>query len=481
MHHTAPDPTDAAADPARVTAPPGARARRRPLALALGLALPLTLVAACAQGAGSESEQGDAAEPAPSATSDVSEAAALTPRLAITYDGGVQVLDATTLEVVDDLELDGFNRLNPAGDGRHLLVSTSGGFQVLDAGTWAEPHGDHAHYYTADPVLTDVTYAAEKPGHVVVHDGRTALFDDGTGEITVLDSATVADPHGIDDARTLTTPAAHHGVAVELSDGSLVVSEGTEDARTGVRLLDAAGDEVAANDQCPGVHGEAVAAGEAVVIGCEDGVLVVAGGAITKVAAPDAYGRIGNQAGSEASPVVLGDYKSDPDAELERPTRVSLVDTRDASLRLVDLPASYTFRSLGRGDAGEALVLGTDGSLHVIDPESGTVVRSVPVVDAWEEPEEWQEPRPTLFVQDGIAYVTDPAGRAIHAVDYVGGEVWKSAELDVVPNELNGVTGKPATAGGHEADEHAHEDGDRGHDEPAHDEHEGHDHEHEDG
>ncbi|MDF2808410.1 MAG: hypothetical protein K0S43_3356, partial [Cellulosimicrobium sp.] len=159
------------------------------------------------------------------------------------------------------------------------------------------------------------------------------------------------------------------------------------------------------------------------------------------------------------SPFVLGDYKSDPDADLERPTRVSLIDTRDASLRLVDLPASYTFRSLGRGDAGEALVLGTDGSLHVIDPEAGTVVRSIPVVDAWEEPEEWQEPRPALLVQDGIAYVTDPAGRAIHAVDYVAGEVWKSADLDVVPNELNGVTGKPATAGAHEDGEHAHEEG----------------------
>ncbi len=486
MHHTAPDPTDAHADPAGASppsgdAPSGARARRRPLALALGLALPLTLVAACAQGAGSEGEQGDGADPVSSATSDVSEAAALTPRLAITYDGGVQVLDATTLEVVDDLELAGFNRLNPAGDGRHLLVSTSGGFQVLDVGTWAEPHGDHAHYYTADPVLTDVTYAAEKPGHVVVHEGRTALFDDGTGEITVLDSAAVADPHGIDDARTLTTPAAHHGVAVELSDGSLVVSEGTEDARTGVRLLDPAGAEVAATDQCPGVHGEAVAADEAVVIGCEDGAVVVAGGAISKVAAPDAYGRIGNQAGSEASPFVLGDYKSDPDAELERPTRVSLVDTRDASLRLVDLPASYTFRSLGRGDAGEALVLGTDGSLHVIDPEAGTVVRSIPVVDAWEEPEEWQEPRPALLVQDGIAYVTDPAGRAIHAVDYVGGEVWKSAALDVVPNELAGVTGKPAATGAHDDHEHAHEEGEHAHEEHAEDGHEGHDHDHEEG
>ncbi len=156
---------------------------------------------------------------------------------------------------------------------------------------------------------------------------------------------------------------------------------------------------------------------------------------------PDAYGRIGNQAGSEASPVVLGDYKTDPDAELERPTRVALVDTRTAQLRLVDLPASYSFRSLGRGEDGEALVLGTDGALHVIDPETGTLERSVPVVAPWEEPLEWQQPRPTLHVLDGTAYVTEPATRQVHAVDVVTGEVWQSADVGVVPNELAGVTG----------------------------------------
>ncbi|WP_338403909.1 zinc metallochaperone AztD [Cellulosimicrobium arenosum] len=391
----------------------------------------------------------------------MSEAATVTPRLVLTHDGGIEILDATTLEPVGDVELPGFNRVNPAGDGRHVLVSTTGGFQVLDAGTWAEPHGDHSHYYTADPLLTDVTYAAEKPGHVVVHDGRTALFDDGTGDVVVLDSAAVAD--GPDGARTLTTPAAHHGVAVELPDGTLVVSEGTEDARTGVRVLDADGAELAASDECPGVHGEAVAADEAVVVGCEDGVLVVAGTTITKVGSPDTYGRIGNQAGTEASPVVLGDYKSDPDAELEEPTRVSLVDTRDGTMRLVDLPASYTFRSLGRGADGEALVLGTDGSLHVIDPESGEIVRSIPVIDAWEEPAEWQSPRPALFVQDGIAYVTDPAGQAIHAVDVEGGEVWRSAALDVVPDELTGVSGDAA------AGDHEHADDARSHGEEHHD------------
>ncbi|MBW0255205.1 zinc metallochaperone AztD [Cellulomonas sp. PS-H5] len=440
--------------------------RTRPrLAGALGLGVAAALLAACGSGdAAAEPSATTEETAAPAAT----EVATAKPRLALTYDGGIQVLDADTLEVVSDIELAGFNRLNAAGDERHVLVSTTGGFQVLDAGTWTEPHGDHTHSFTGDPVLTDVLWPAEKPGHAVRHEGRTALFDDGTGQVTVVDSDALADPEAA--TREYTTPSAHHGVAVELTDGTLVVSEGDEDARTGVRVLDAENTEIAAIDTCPGVHGEAVAADEAVVIGCEDGAVVWAGGALTKVTAPDAYGRIGNQAGSEASPYVLGDYKSDPDADLERPTRVSLIDTRDASIRLVDLPASYTFRSLARGDAGEALVLGTDGALHVIDPESGTVVRSVPVIDAWEEPEEWQQPRPAITVLDGSAYITDPATNSVHAVDVETGEVWLSAELEVTPNEIAGVSGAVAEHGAHEDEhedhDHAHEDEhDHAHDE----------------
>nr|WP_308010417.1 zinc metallochaperone AztD [Blastococcus sp. LR1] len=357
----------------------------------------------------------------------------------MTYDGGVQVLDASTLEVLSDESLDGFLRLNAAGDGRHFLVSAQGGFHVLDGGAWAEGHDDHAHYYTAESELTDVVLPAEEPGHVVGHAGRTALFDDGTGDITVFDSEDVADPDR--HSRELTTPSVHHGVAVELSDGSLLVSEGTEDARTGVRVLDAAGSELAASDDCPGVHGEAVAAEDTAVVGCEDGVLIYRDGALTKVTSPDPYGRIGNQAGSPASSVVLGDYKSDPDAETERPTRVSLIDTETATLRLVDLPSSYWYRSLGRGENGEALVLGTDGSLHVIDPVAGTVVDSIPVIAPWDLSEDWQDPHPQLVVVGGTAYVTEPASTSVHAVDVTAGRVTASGRLDVTPNELAGVTG----------------------------------------
>ena len=448
-----------------MSTPVGAAGRSRLLALAPLTLVPLVL-AGCGTGtATTAGAPASSAAASPAESKAATEQAASTPRLAVSHDGGVTVLDATTLEPVGDVELPGYLRLNPAGDGRHVAVSSTGGFQLLDVGTWAEPHGDHDHYWTADPALTDVTYAAGEPGHVVVHEGRTVFFDDGTGTFTTVDSADVADPAA--EHLDLQTPAAHHGVAVQLTDGSFVVSEGTEEARTGVRVLDATGAEVSRNDQCPGVHGEAVAADEAVVIGCTDGVLVHTGGrdgTTTKVQAPDAYGRIGNQAGHEGSPFVLGDYKSDGAAaeadQLERPTRVSVVDTRDASLRLVDLPSSYTFRSLARGEDGEGLVLGTDGSLHVIDPATATVVRSVPVVAPWEEPEEWQEPRPAVRVHDGTAYVTEPATREVHAVDVATGEVFATTTLDAVPDELAIATGEAPHQHGdhaHADDEHAHE------------------------
>lgn len=432
------------------------RPRRVRALLAASASLPLIVLTGCGS---SQTPRASTASPAQEdaarasgdghdVESSATKVAASVPRLAISHDGGVQVLDATTLEVLGDEEFEGFVRLNPVGDGRHLLVSARGGFHVLDAGAWEEPHGDHSHFFTADPHVTGTVFEADEPGHVVAHAGRTVLFDDGTGEVTAFDSADVADTDV--EERAFTTPSAHHGVAVELSDGRMVVSEGTEDARTGIRVLDADGEEIASNDQCPDVHGETVAADETVVIGCTDGVVVYRDGVITKVQSPDAYGRVGNQFGTEDSSVVLGDYKSDPDAEIDLTTRVSLIDTETATMRLVDLPSSYWYRSLGRGENGEGVVLGTDGALHVIDTAAGTLTRSIPVIEPWQVSENWQDPQPQVFTMEGTAYISDPAGQAIHAVDILTGEIWASADLDVVPNELTGVTGA--------ADEHAEHD-----------------------
>ncbi|MEU6644509.1 zinc metallochaperone AztD [Saccharomonospora sp. NPDC046836] len=348
--------------------------------------------------------------------------ATVTEPVVATYDGGIYVLDGSTLDVRADLALDGFNRLNPAGDDRHVLVSTSDGFRVLDA---------------TGATLTDVEFPGAEPGHVVRHAGRTVLFSDGTGEVLSFD------PHqlgaGTPETASYTTSEPHHGVAVELENGELLVTLGNEEERTGIMVLDAGRNEIVRNEQCPGVHGEATARGETVVIGCEDGVLVYRDGVITKIDSPTEYGRIGNQSGTDSSSIVLGDYKQDKDAELERPTQVSLIDTETGALRLVDLGASYTFRSLARGPAGEALVLGTDGAIHVLDPVRGEVVRTIPVIGEWEEPLEWQEPRPALFVRGGTAFVSDPGERRLHSVDLGTGEKTATATLEQVPNEVSGV------------------------------------------
>ncbi|MGV9482939.1 hypothetical protein [Gordonia aichiensis] len=285
------------------------------------------------------------------------------------YNGGIYVLDGATLAQQGEVKLDGYNRLNPAGDDDHLMVSTKDGFRVFDA---------------YDREFTGTEFPARNPGYVVRHAGKTVLFADGSGEVTVFDSAQLA--HGTPKTEVYRAAAPHHGVAIELSNRQLVVTLGTEDKRVGAVALDQDRKELARNEDCPGVHGEATAKDEAVVIGCQTGAVVYRDGKFTKVASPDAYGRIGNMSGSADSPIVLGDYKVDKDAELERPQRISLVNTADGTLRLVDIGTSYTFRSLGRGPQGEALVLGTDGKIHVVDPVAGTVTRTIPVLGSWQEP-----------------------------------------------------------------------------------------------
>jgi DNA-binding beta-propeller fold protein YncE len=389
----------------------------RPRAVAAVTALLAASVALTACG-------GDNKEPAAKTgdTASGSPAPQVTDPIVTTYDGGLYVLDGKTLKLAEDIPLKGFNRVNPAGSDRHVMVSTATGFQVLDA---------------AGRQLTDVRFEGSKPGHVVRHAGRTILFADGTGVVTVFDPKDLGDTKP--KAATYTSAAPHHGVAIQLADGKLVTTLGTQDKGVGIAVLDKDRKEIARNEECPGVHGEAAAQDEAVVIGCEDGVLIYKDGAIKKVKSPTEYGRIGNQAGSDESPVVLGDYKKDKDAELERPEQVSLIDTETGKVRLVDIGTSYTFRSLARGPHGEALVLGTDGSIHVIDPATGKVTKKISALGSWQEPLDWQQPRPALFVRDHTAYVSDPSSKKLLAIDIESGKQLASTELPKTPNELSGV------------------------------------------
>lgn len=397
-----------------------ARVLRATAALA-GIALALT---AC----GGSSEEASAGDETTAAS-----ATPQTPRVAVTYENGVAVLDGETLEVLEEFDTEEFTRLNAVGDGRHLLLTTSEGFQVLD---------------TAAPELTEVVVEAEAAGHVVRHAGNTVLYADGTSETTILDTDALADGDGElpEDVTTWQAPEAHHGVSIVLEDGTLLSTIGDEESRAGALALEQDGDEwteVARNEECPGIHGEGTAAGEAVVFGCEDGALLYRDGAFEKLQAPDEFGRMGNAYVSESSPLVVGDYKTDPDAEGYLLDQVALIDTEAGTLETVALPegVEYTWRGVVRGPDDQAYLLGTDGAIHVMDPATGETGDSFPVVEPWEGPEDWQNPHPALSVSGETAYVADPARQQVHAVDLTTGEVTATADLGHEPNEMAAAIG----------------------------------------
>ena len=470
--------------------------KRRAVAL---LGAGVLALSACGSGAdgGASDGGGEEAGAAESPSSDRTEVGALSPRIVLAHEGGVVTLDSADGSVLNETPVEGYVRLNPAGDGRHVAVSASDAVTMYDTGLLAQGHGDHFHYYVQDPALTDLSVEAPHPGHVVPHGDRTAIFADGTGDITLIDPTALGEGR-LDVLEETATEDPHHGVAVPLSDGGLLTTQGTEDARSTVQVLDADGKVVAETDDCPGVHGEAAAqpteSGDVISLGCENGSVIYRDGEFHKVAIDGDYQRSGNQKGHEDSPIVLADHKveAEPEGGIERPTEIALIDTRDDTQQLVDLGSPYWFRSLDRGPDGEALVLTYDGELNILDPESGEILHEVPVTGEWEEGENWQEAGPMLSVADGTAFVVDPEAKKLSMVDVASGEVYRELDLPVVPHEIQVTTGtasgeyevSPGASEsegeeGHEGRDHADEDGhDHGASDAggAEDDHEGHDH-----
>lgn len=427
--------------PNLLSPPPDTTPRTARTALALAaLAAPLFLAGCGSHDTGSSSS----APPVP--TANEHEVRTSQPRALVAHEGGLTLLDTTTGDVLDTVARDGFLRLSPAGDGRHVMISDGDGFGVYDTGIHSTSHGDHSHHHAGPGRLTRTRWTAAEPGHVVAHNGFTTLFDDGTGTITSVDSADIADPEAL--VRRHTTRAPHHGVAMVLEDGSLLTTHGTARQRSTVEVIDGRS-LVARTGDCPGVHGEATAqptpsGTDVVVLGCENGPVVWRGGAFHKVRAAG-YQRNGNLVGHPDSPVVLGDHKTDAAAaragSVEHPTAVALIDTRTHTLRTVELGSSYWFRSLGRGPGGEALVLTQDGSLRVIDPETGTQTSTIAAIGAWTEPADWQAPGPALVVAGRHAYVSDPATDTLVVIDVPRARVLARHPIPAGATELAVTTG----------------------------------------
>jgi outer membrane protein assembly factor BamB len=109
----------------------------------------------------------------------------------------------------------------------------------------------------------------------------------------------------------------------------------------------------------------------------------------------------------------------------------------------VNLPndVRYTWRDIARGTNGLAYILSTDGSIHVLDPASGEIVKKFPVIAPWEGPGHWQDPHPAITVNGTTGYITEPATSTVRAIDLTSGAELGSVKLSAPPNEITVAQG----------------------------------------
>ena len=345
--------------------------------------------------------------PTPRGSRQAPRSAAATPRLALTHDGGVMVVDVASGEVVADEAMEGFVRVSPAGDGRHALVSGNLGWHVLDLGSWGHEHGDHAHHYT-DDARPDrrARSRRRRPGHVVAHDGITHALrrrhrHDHRASTPTTSALTEA-PRGVHGrrrrGRTTASPSRLDGPQPAAD------RRATRSRASGVRLVSPSGAVHRRRPtSAPACTAKATLKGEVVVFGCENGVLVYDDGEIVKLDWP---GRVRPHRqrlrGGGRSPIMVADYKDDPDAEGYLLQAVALVDSEARTLEVVRLPEGgvelHVARASPAARTDEALILSADGAVARARPRDRRgITDSVGCGRAGgESPAEWQQPHPAI-------------------------------------------------------------------------------------
>ena len=204
-------------------------------------------------------------------------------------------------------------------DERFVYVGDGGDrVEIIDTGVWTTDHGDHVHYYRADPRSVGVVTA---PGDVTAVEGqgaRTAITsDDGT--VTLLDRRALESGEVTEIA---TVPGE---IAMPYRDGTVVVDDGR------VRLVDDEGADIAPLDASCSAPVDIAAQRSGVVISCEGAVVLVTQRAGTEYAVSmeaAAAGEIGSRPRSNGVAIAAGD------------AGVLHVDVAAESLTLVPLPGA---------------------------------------------------------------------------------------------------------------------------------------------
>ncbi|MBO9042475.1 YncE family protein [Curtobacterium flaccumfaciens] len=328
--------------------------------------------------------------------------------LAMSASGATALHDLLTEETTELDDVDAPE--HSATDGRFLVTSDADRTTIVDGGSWTVDHGDHTHYYAAEP---RVVGTIDGGGRVAVHSSETmtTITWPDRAEAVVLDREALGQGEVDETARIDASVLLPMGEQLVAADGDTV------------RVLDADGEATDAADAaetCTDPAGGIVTRAGAVV-GCADGAVVVDdAGETSFVDLPDGAERPTAFAARAGRPTVAG---------LAGTTGFWLLDVRQGSWRLV--PTERPLRAVVAVDDEDEHVVGVDdsGRVVVVTASTGKVATTTALIDTGAD-----APAPMLQLDAQRAYVADPSDGTVHEIDFAdGARVARTIELPVTP------------------------------------------------
>ncbi|MCK1796223.1 hypothetical protein MTQ01_09450 [Streptomyces sp. XM4193] len=323
--------------------------------------------------------------------------------------GRVRLLDPLSEKVTALGRVQGAETLT--GDGRFAQVGTAREAHLFDSGVWMVDHGDHTHYYRADPAAV-----GSVPGgrvHGTYSDPATTALTGPDGRVGLLDREKLEDGRAV-RVRTLAANGSA-GAAVPYERQLLVPvrQSGTDTDRIRVHARNGDKGRTLSGD-CPQLEGQAVTP-RGVVFGCADGALLVAPGegkdeklTATKIPYPQKVEKADR----------AREFRHRPgSATLAAPagrTGVWTLDVGEREWSRLDAGRPVlAVNSVGQGEP--TLVLTDDGTLRAHDAATGKETARTKLLSEVPDPD---TARPVIEVDTSRAYVNDPLAGRVHEIDY---------------------------------------------------------------
>lgn len=267
-----------------------------------------------------------------------------------------------------------------------------------------EKHGGHLHVHLAEIAKQQFTEAG--PTHFYSHDGLNAIFNDGTGSLSIFKDSELENGSG----RVLPVATPHHGAMVIYDDHTLAITQ-KDGSVTGtlpekVKIIDRFGVTLHEGTiATKGIHGDA-GNGKLAAFGSPDGILIVQqNGAQSLIPYPADFGTswIGTVLGNKALPhffgyVASGLYKIDPATK-----KISLVLKNDNS---------NIHQYMLDTDGKNLYVLLTDGTLKIFDAVTAQLKKEGKITAAIAAGATAIQ-KPYFAVSRKCVYVTDQAAGAV--------------------------------------------------------------------